>query len=161
MIATRNGDVDPRTPWYQPWLALTASSVLLNGTWEWFARAYYEMPAGSASLGALRAGCLLATLGDAAITNASYAVASAIGTRYWLRRPSMRPIVLYLGVGLLATIVLEYVNVNVLHRWAYVTGMPVVAGLGALPLLQWLLLPPIVLVVVRRYLAGGMMHTST
>lgn len=45
------------------------------------------------------------------------------------------------------------VNVYVLHRWKYGSGMPVIAGIDTLPLVQWLILPPLILWLVPRSLA--------
>lgn len=89
------------------------------------------------------------------ITLVAYAAASAIGTRQWLRQPSVTSFTVYLGLGVLITIGLEFLNVQVLHRWSYATTMPVVAGIGALPIAQWLILPPLILWSARRYLAGA------
>ena len=54
------------------------------------------------------------------------------------------------------TIAFEYINVQALHRWSYAPGMWIVAGVAVLPLLQWMLLPPIMLRLVNRPgIAGG------
>lgn len=52
------------------------------------------------------------------------------------------------------TIVMERLATQVLHRWAYAETMPLVPilGIGLSPLLQWLLLPPLVLWFVRQQL---------
>lgn len=141
--------------WYQPWLALAATSLIVNGAWEWLALSYYGAPGGAAPAHGSRAACLLATVGDAGITIASYAAASVIGTRQWLRQPAAAAISVYLGLGVLITIALEYVNVYVVHRWTYAPRMPVLAGIGVLPVVQWLVLPLFVLWSARRYLAGA------
>jgi len=57
--------------------------------------------------------------------------------------------------GLFLTIIFEYVNVYVLHRWSYRSDIPTFMGIGVLPLLQWLVLPPIVFSLTRRHLAGA------
>ncbi len=150
-------------PWtrrsYQPWLALAATSVVINGAWEWFALSSYATPAGAGSAQAARAGCLLATLGDVAITLAFYAAASAIGTRRWLQHPAATTWLVYVGPGVLIAIGLEVVNVQVLHRWSYPTTMLVIVGIGILPLIQWLTLPLLVRWSARRYLAGAAPHS--
>ena len=94
-------------------------------------------------------------MGDAGITLVSYAAASVIGTRQWLRQPRATTTGIYLGLGVLITILFEFVNVQVLHRWSYGVAMPIVAGIGLLPIVQWLVLPPLVLWSARRYLAGA------
>lgn len=62
---------------------------------------------------------------------------------------------MYLGLGILITVGFEDVNVHVLHRWSYGPRMAVVAGIGILPLLQWLVVPMLVLWSARRYLTGA------
>ena len=137
--------------WYQPWVALAVFSALLNVAWEMAAMSFYEAPAAS-PIGVGITMCLMATLGDVGITLGSYAVATAIAPRRWLVRHTAAPMAMYLGGGIAATIALEYVNVYRLQRGSYAYGMPTVAGIGALPLVQWGVLPPIVLWLARWYL---------
>lgn len=145
----------PRWPWYQPWVALATFSAVLNFLWE-----MVVMPAyGTRSTSAAGIGigmCLLATLGDVGITLGSYAVAASIATRRWLTRPAIALFLTYLAVGLVMTIAFEYVNVYMLHRWSYAPRMQVMAGIGVLPLLQWIVLPPIVLWLARRHFASAL-----
>ena len=145
----------PGWPWYQPWAALATFSALLNFLWEMVVMPAYEARSTSAA-GVGIAMCLLATLGDVGITLGSYAVAASITTRRWLCRQTVASFATYLAVGLVLTIAFEYVNVYVLHRWSYAPRMQVVAGFGVLPLLQWLVLPPIVLWLARRHGASAL-----
>lgn len=143
----------PRRLWYQPWAALALFSALLNVVWELVAMSFYETRTtvvGGAGIGL----CLVAALGDVGITIGSYAAAATITTREWLYRHALVPFATYLAVGLVMTTAFEYVNVHVLHRWNYGPQMRTVAGIGVLPLLQWLVLPPIVLWLARRHLAS-------
>ena len=144
-------------PWYQPWAALATFSAVLNFIWEMVVMPAYETRSTSGA-GIGIAMCLLATLGDVGITLGSYAAAASITTRRWLIRPSLAPCLTYLAVGLVLTIAFECVNVYVLHRWSYAPRMPVVAGIGVLPLLQWLVFPPIVLWLARRHVASALME---
>jgi hypothetical protein len=54
-----------------------------------------------------------------------------------------------MAFGLAWTAQSEWVNVHVRGTWAYDGSMPLVAGVGVKPLLQWLLLPPVALRLVR------------
>ena len=72
-------------------------------------------------------------------------------------RPTARQAAGFVAVGLAITLVVEWLATRVLHRWAYAGAMPVVPvlpvlGVGVSPLLQWLVLPPLVLWFVRRQL---------
>lgn len=146
----------PGWPWYQPWAALALFSALLNVVWELVFVSFYETRTASAAGVGIAVCCLVATLGDVGIALAAYAAAATITTRRWLHRQALAPFATYLTVGLIITIALEVVSVYVLRRWSYGPRMPTVARIGALPLLQWLLLPPIVLWLARRHLAGAL-----
>ena len=143
----------PGWPWYQPWAALATVSAVLNFIWEMVVMPAYETRSTSAA-GIGITMCLVATLGDVGITLGSHAVATMTATRRWLLRPSLASLATYLAVGVVLTIAFEYVNVYVLHRWSYAPRMWTVVGIGLLPVVQWLVLPPIVLMVARRQLAG-------
>ena len=98
--------------------------------------------------------CTIATVGDAAIMLlAFWCVAAATRTRSWVLSPGWRGIGGFTVVGLTATIVLELVSLSA-GRLEYSGSMPVVPllGVGLLPLLQWLCVPPLTVWFVRRQL---------
>jgi hypothetical protein len=90
------------------------------------------------------------TGGDALIALSTYAVASA-AARTWLW-PTRRPV---LGIasavaaGVAYTVFSEWLNVSVRGSWAYAEAMPVIAGIGLSPLLQWVFVPLVVLRSLR------------
>lgn len=91
------------------------------------------------------------TAGDVMIALGSFGVA-ALATRD-LEWPVSRPwfgLAVALAVGLVWTIQSEWQNVYARGAWAYATFMPTIMGVGLLPILQWLVLPPLVLLAVRR-----------
>ena len=57
-----------------------------------------------------------------------------------------------LGTGVAYTIFSEWLNIVVRQSWAYSEAMPVVPliGVGLSPLLQWLVIPGVAMLVVRR-----------
>ena len=71
-------------------------------------------------------------------------------------QPSRSDIAIFIGVGLVATIIFETLATGELGRWAYNDAMPMLPllGTGLLPLLQWLALPPLVLWFVRRQIGA-------
>ena len=77
-------------------------------------------------------------------------------------RPRKLDIAIFLGVGVVVTIIFEALATGMLERWAYNDAMPrlPVLGTGLLPLLQWLALPPLVLWFVRRQIAPGYREQS-
>jgi len=90
------------------------------------------------------------TLGDVVIGTTAYGLAA------WLLRrvnwPIHRP---WLGTAIviaattLFTVWSEWNNVFRLRSWAYTPQMPIVFGIGLTPLLQWVLLPPLMVVLTR------------
>jgi hypothetical protein len=91
------------------------------------------------------------TAGDALIAFVAYALtALALGNWSWPLRDPLRGIVLATTLGLTYTAASEWVNVYLAPAWAYSERMPLVFGIGLAPLLQWLLIPPLVLLIVRR-----------
>ncbi len=100
--------------------------------------------------------CLRAAAGDGVIALlAFWAIALLGGTRNWIARLSIRTLCTYVVIGLLFTVVVEYWATQVAGRWQYAAAMPRLPLLetGLLPLLQWVLIPPLLLWVVRRQLA--------
>ena len=55
-----------------------------------------------------------------------------------------------LAAGLGFTVFSEWYNVYVTGAWAYQPAMPLVAGIGLTPLLQWLVVPLSMLFIARR-----------
>jgi hypothetical protein len=45
----------------------------------------------------------------------------------------------------------EWHYVYLEHSWAYAPSMPLIAGIGAAPLVQWIVVPVAILITVRRF----------
>ena len=96
---------------------------------------------------------LKATIGDLAIALKAFWCAAFAGKgRYWVASTGTPAPAVFLAVGLLATIGLEYFNTEVTDRWAYDGAMPLlpVFGTGLSPMLQWVFVPMFVLWYMRR-----------
>ncbi len=149
--------------WRNPFLSVRAPewvfafyAFLLHFLWEMLQTPFFADMPGMAHWPATLF-CLQATVGDVAITLAAYwAVAAAMRGRGWFIDPGTMGVLLFLGVGLAITIVLELHAVYWAQRWAYSATMPVVPalGVGLVPILQWLAVPLVVLFVVRRHHLG-------
>ena len=101
--------------------------------------------------------CTRATVGDVVIAVMAFSVGSLHArSRQWFVASDRRDVVVFIGVGLVATVVLEKLSTGMLNRWEYGSLMPVVPWIdvGAVPLLQWLVLPPIELIALRRLALG-------
>ncbi|MDP9473303.1 MAG: hypothetical protein M3Q71_22010, partial [Chloroflexota bacterium] len=97
--------------------------------------------------------CSLATVGDTVIALVSFwVVAAVVRSRAWVRDPSVRQVLAFTVVGLLVTVLAEWGATRWLRWWSYADQMPTlpVLGTGLLPLLQWVILPPLVVWFVQR-----------
>ena len=102
--------------------------------------------------------CAQAALGDVLIALAAFwGTALALRSRFWVLDISIGALVLYLGIGLLVTIVFELLATGPLALWQYAPSMPrePLLGIGLSPLLQWVFLPLLLLGIVRRQLRGA------
>lgn len=68
----------------------------------------------------------------------------------WSRRRPWPAGAFLLTVGLAFTVASEWYNVYVVGGWAYKDIMPLVAGIGLTPLLQWVIVPLLMIAAMRR-----------
>ena len=137
-------------------------SFLLNLAWEYWQVPFFRGMADQPHWLGVKA-CTQATFGDAVITLIAFWIAAIFArTRNWISLPRKRDFAIFVGAGVLATILFEILATGPLARWAYTDAMPRVPiiGTGLLPLLQWLLLPPLVLWFVRRQSGASFSHRS-
>jgi hypothetical protein len=150
----------------QSWLrSVTASpewnvslfSFLLHFVWETWQMPFYEdgvtMPHWT-GIGI----CTRATLGDVGIALFAFGIPAYVQAgRLWILSPKRIEWATYLAVGLLITIVFEYVAVEVLGRWSYAVRMPTLPplGTGLLPILQWIVIPILVVPLAARQVRGA------
>lgn len=100
------------------------------------------------------------TLGDLLIGTGALLVAlilvraGSLASWPWRR---LGALVALLGAGY--TVFSEWMNTAILGTWAYAASMPRVelggVAIGLSPLLQWLVLPPLALYLMRLHAAGG------
>lgn len=137
-----------------PELNVSVFAFLLHFVWEmWQVPFWQDMPT-APHWDAVKI-CTFATLGDVLLALVAFWIAAAFaGSRSWVLRPRNSEIFIFVAAGLIITIALEWVLTEVLHRWSYAPEMPTlpVLGTGVLPLLQWLILPPVLLWFVHRQL---------
>ena len=97
--------------------------------------------------------CLKAAIGDVGIALAGFATA-ALGDRdgRWFIAPSAGALTAYIGTGMLITIAFEWHAVHWANRWAYSELMPIipVVRVGLAPVMQWIVLPVVVLFLTQR-----------
>lgn len=125
------------------------ASAAANLVWEFAQLPLYTL-SDDPDTGKIIRYVLHCTGGDVLIALGIYAL-TALALREWawpLREP-WRGIMLASALGLAYTAVSEWHNVYGAAEWAYGENMPLVFGIGLAPLLQWLLMPPLVLLIVR------------
>lgn len=130
-----------RTALPEVWVAVVG--FVLNAIWE-FAQSplYADHTKGVAHVLWTRFHC---TLGDVLILLASFwATSIALRSRRWPVRHSHGGGVLFTLIGLAYTIWSEWFNTGVRGAWEYMPSMPTIVGIGITPILQWLVLPPLI-----------------
>lgn len=134
-----------------PEIDLAVLGFLLNAVWELVQCPLFYADVHDAGLVSGTLMCLRAAVGDVNILLAAFWGTALVSDRHrkWLFEPRWAELMTFLAIGIGVTVVFELLATQVWHRWAYSDAMPVIFGIGVAPLLQWLVLPPVVL-----YLAG-------
>ena len=135
-----------------PEVDLLILSFPMHFTWEFLQAPLFSSMENATHIDGIRI-CLQATLGDMVIALVAYwAAALLVGTRHWVGRPDYKVSVLFICIGLGITVGIEFLSTETLHRWAYGSVMPSLPfiGTGLAPLLQWALIPILVLWYMRR-----------
>jgi len=90
------------------------------------------------------------TLGDVLILLAAFwATGEVYRSWRWPQTHGSVAAALFVGFGLAYTTWSEWFNTSVREAWAYAPAMPRAFGVGLTPLLQWLVLPPLLLLIIR------------
>jgi hypothetical protein len=134
-------------------------AFLLNFVYEVWQSPFYEFYA-SPSLAAKVLDLTHCSFGDGMIILfSSWGVGAFKRSRYWLTRPDGRLTALFTAIGLVVTLVIETYRVNVSRSY----GVPVLAlpilGISALAVIQWIILPPVILYLTRRHMKGYAMDS--
>ncbi len=130
--------------------ALFVVSVVLNYFWE-LAQGFLYV--GMDKWENIWWHCFVASLGDGLIVWAIHAAGWRFFRRAdWFMTPSLKGYGVMLMSGLVIAIAVEWLAVHVLQRWTYSADMPVLPGvnIGIAPLLQMLMLPPLIFYIVAQ-----------
>jgi hypothetical protein len=91
------------------------------------------------------------TVGDVLILLAAFWVVSLLfRTRSWAIRGGFAAAAIFVGLGFAYTGWSEIYNTQIARTWTYSPEMPQIAGIGLAPLLQWLLILPALVLLLRR-----------
>jgi len=121
-----------------------ALAVVVNYPWELAQASLYE---GMSDFSLALWHCFVASLGDGALILLIFGAGWATLRRSdWFVNPGRRGYLVMLVIGLVIGVVVEWVAVNVMGRWAYAPRMPVIPifNIGLTPVAQMLALPPII-----------------
>lgn len=132
-----------------PEVQLAAWGGLLHGVWEFLHSSFYtDHMHGFWYVVWTRLHC---TVGDVMILVASFWLTSLVfRTRRWIRDSNLIAMLLFWIIGLGYTIFSEWFNTTISQMWEYAPMMPILLGIGLTPILQWLTIPPIVILLMRR-----------
>ena len=135
-----------------PEIDISIFGFLLNFVWEiWQAPLFKSMDSLTHFEATLH--CTLAALGDVVILLVAFwIVALAARSRHWIFHPKTIQVIGFIAIGIIITVVIEAMAIHVLNRWQYAITMPTlpILGTGITPILQWLIIPPIIVSIMPR-----------
>jgi hypothetical protein len=152
----RQGAPTSRLSVLLPELPLAGFGFLTHFLWEMLQVPWFTGMA-KASHGSVVWMCIQASGGDVLILLASFWFSSIVfGHRRWLLEGKRKPAITLLLAAFLVTIVMEWLATGPLERWTYADSMPIIPllGVGLAPLLQWLILPPLIMWLSHRHMLG-------
>ena len=130
-------------------------AVAVNYPWELAQAPLFTWPDASRSVWWH---CFVASLGDGVLVLLIFAIGWLVWRRQnWFNRPGARGYVLMFVSGLTIAVAVEWIAVHVLQRWAYLPAMPrlPVLDIGIVPILQMLVLPPLIFRVAAARIFRG------
>lgn len=131
-------------------------SFLLNFVWEYIQAPTYAGMIEMNHWDGIKL-CTSATFGDVGFALTAFWIASlASRSRQWIFEPKAWQLLMFLGIGIGLTIGFEFYYTTISLRWTYSELIPLVPpfGTGLSPLLQWVVVPLLVLWFVRRQIHG-------
>ncbi len=135
--------------WAMPELQLAVIGFGLSVVWEFLQSPFYT-DTFEASWGAIVFNRLRCAGGDVLILLAAFWLVSLGWGRGWIDAGGWTPVSVFLVIGIAYTTYSEHVNVHLVERWAYSRWMPTIAGIGLIPLVQWVVVPILSALYVRK-----------
>lgn len=137
-----------------PEINLFLFAFLLNFVYEVWQAPYYEFYSSPTLADKVR-DLTHCSFGDGVIILVcSWVVSALVRSRDWMLHPTPKLTLLFTSIGLAITLVIETYRVNV----SQVYGVAVLAvpflGMSGLAVIQWIMLPPIILYLARRHIMG-------
>ena len=138
--------------------ALFLVAVVMNYVWE---IAQVPLYVGFESYANVWLHCFIASLGDGILVWLIFVVGWITFRRFdWYAHRNSRTRAVVFLTGLSIGVGIEWVALNILGRWAYTVDMPLLPGLdvGLVPVLQMLLLPPVIFRIVAWWTGKDCMY---
>lgn len=141
----------PSVNWRAAVFDLVLLSAVMHFTWEVLQAPLFSSLDNISHYEGIKE-CARATVGDVLIALAAFGAAMVFSGPKWLQDAPIKGAQIFIATGLLATVVLEYLNTEIFKRWSYSDAMPrlPLVGTGLSPVLQWIIVPLIVLWYLRR-----------
>ena len=132
-----------------PEINLCFFSFFLNFFWEVVQTYFYTLK--DSPFSKMLYGWIHCTLGDVILTIGSFWLVSAASRNLKLNRLNF---IGFIMVGVVYAVLSEWANVHLFKSWGYNQSMPIIpwVRMGLTPFLQWIVIPPIVILLVRHHL---------
>jgi len=152
MAPQTSGRHDQIWPWrHGPEVSLVRLGLVSSVVWEFLQSPFYA-DTFEASWGAIVFNRFHCAGGDVLILLAAFWLVALRWGRRWMEAGGWAPVGAFLIIGIVYTTYSEHFNVHLVERWAYSPWMPTVAGIGLVPILQWIVVPVLSVLYVRgRY----------
>ena len=125
-------------------------AFVLHGLWETAQLPLYTLwhEATASRIAVYVFHCLM---GDVLIAMGAYLITAAIFRDVdWPWHNVWRGGTIMIVSGFAYTVFSEWYNVYQLRAWSYAASMPLVMGIGVAPLMQWVVVPILMIVIIRR-----------
>lgn len=138
----------PRTIRYGRSAMIALELFTLNFLWEMAQARFYSSMKGLPFWSATWL-CTRAAAADVALLALWFLIAALVARdAAWPLHPTSKAVATFFALCLLATVAIEHWAIAT-RRWSYSDDMPMIFGVGALPLLQWVLIPVLSVFVFR------------
>jgi len=144
-----------------PEINLCFFSFFLNFFWEVVQTYFYTLK--DSPFSKMLYGWFHCTLGDVILTIGSFWLVSAASrNRKWLLKLNRLNFIGFIMVGVVYAVLSEWANVHMFKSWGYNQSMPIIpwVQMGLTPFLQWIVIPPIVILLVRHHLLSDQETTK-
>jgi hypothetical protein len=125
-------------------------SFIIFATWEWIQTPFFvDVTQDINTIVWFRIHC---TIGDIMILTISILVIGLLFRNItWFLKPSKAQLLSVTSISVFYTLFSEYRNVHISENWSYSSLMPKILGIGLIPVIQWILLPAIILYITSRF----------